>query len=362
MDVFPKSEIEHGAPNNRPRCICNPNDTLKFVSTYFNHVMLESIKQIQDEMKWFHIGFNSDESTRMLNECVAKNEKNYFACYDGSGHDAHQWSELIQSVDNRLIRKHYDAFFEMTGWEMDLYKPVLEALLRTDYVLHVPNRNDHRDPYLIFGMRHGVPSGLAHRTTLGNTIRVYFYIQFVLALADQKADIFVAGDDAMLIFNQNFDCQKFDDAFWQVYSRPGQARRGLGQVAKKIDYSDKAAEFLSKDIIYHVGEVLITRKPIRVLFGSNHTKTVQITPIEHAGVIAYTLALWAGANPIANSILSARKLISWFTKMTVDMDRYIISKKYQLMTMYSTEEQMDVDIAIWNHYGNRFVDAFLNLW
>ena len=93
-------------------------------------------------------------------------------------------------------------------------------------------------------------SGNPLRTTLGNSMRVYTYLQYYARHAGVKITPFVAGDDCLVIVDKR-DAQPFIQAVLDLsYRRVPDAPtppKGLGQVYKKF-YAGGPGHFLSHDV------------------------------------------------------------------------------------------------------------------
>lgn len=79
------------------------------------------------------------------------------------------------------------------------------------------------------GKLHGtVFSGHPTRTTFGNSVRVYLYTDYIMHLANiTKYDIWVCGDDMLLLIEER-DVERFNTAFWDVYTEKKIGVHGLG--------------------------------------------------------------------------------------------------------------------------------------
>jgi len=326
ISIFPKSEICHGEPDQRPRCISNPCPSLKFISTMYNTWILDDMKKFD----WFHIGYNADE-TKTIIEAKRKNyEDPVIVSYDGSSHDSHQWAELQECCDNELVIQTFDKFYDNSDLEPTMKQASFERLCATTHRMRIPSKHNRFKNIMTMLVHHGVFSGLAHRTTLGNTLRVYLYAKFITHLSGINADILVAGDDSIIIMERK-DFISFEFWFWQIYSLPTVMNHGLGQVCKSLNCSDTAADFLSKNIfVMPDSSIAYNRKPRRALYGSQHTKTDQLSDATYIDVITYLLSLWGDTDPFGRLLLRLRETLFGQPNITKKASKYLEVKKYKL--------------------------------
>lgn len=92
-------------------------------------------------------------------------------------------------------------------------------------------------------------SGDPLRTTLGNTLRMVFYLLFATQnLPKDVFRFFVSGDDNTGKVKSEW-MPDFEDNFWRVFSRVEFGVHGLGQCIKCIEKGDGSfVSFLSRTI------------------------------------------------------------------------------------------------------------------
>jgi hypothetical protein len=110
---------------------------------------------------------------------------------------------------------------------------------------------------LDFNLRGTVLSGVANRTTLGNTLRVLSYIDYIAHKAKVPENCYrrlVSGDDALVLMHPQW-IPRFTKWFWKCYSpTPGFTQHGLGLLCREEEYiiSERSTSFLSLDIILNI--------------------------------------------------------------------------------------------------------------
>jgi hypothetical protein len=134
---------------------------------------------------------------------------------------------------------------------------------------------------LDFNIRGTVLSGVANRTTLGNTLRVLSYIDYIAHKAGVPENCYrrlVSGDDALILMHPQW-IPKFTKWFWKCYtSTPGFIEHGLGLICREDEYlvTDNVSNFLSLNIIYNNTEVIVHRDIARAYKMSHVTKKVSV--------------------------------------------------------------------------------------
>ena len=151
----------------------------------------------------FVSGLTTNELTSRM-RTVAVNYTNFLS-YDGSGHDAHQHSALIDAADNYMFSKLLRPFL--------YYNNIPPVYHDTIYNSIVTNQVRFFTKFGLTGTIQGtVYSGHPTKTTMGNTLRVYLYNQFVMqtrfGLAEnQSYKMFVAGEDYLCATSEKLDTE-----------------------------------------------------------------------------------------------------------------------------------------------------------
>jgi len=163
--------------------------------------------------------------------------------YDGSAHDSNQHMALIELIDNKLI-KAYETRWEAQLSEHTVHSKRIAATaikLATSSRATVNLRGKKGEVLAKAVIRGTTFSGHPTRTTLGNTLRVYFYNKYYAHIAGIHENDFmqaVHGDDSVM-WTRPEHIENLRNAIWNNTSRnsliPEQV--GLGQCVKEITTS-----------------------------------------------------------------------------------------------------------------------------
>lgn len=118
--------------------------------------------------------------------------------WDGSNFDAHQHHSLIQAVDNQCIRHVLKNLCFRLGFTLDQYEEIKKHILDLDafFTMYYPKTRKK----LLQGQIKGTTfTGHPVRTTFGNTMRMYYYTNFIMTQHDIKVVQFHAGDDVLVM-------------------------------------------------------------------------------------------------------------------------------------------------------------------
>lgn len=207
-------------------------------------------------------------------------------CADGSNHDGHQDLSLIKAVDFRFFKELFNK-----GWlERTLSKYTYDrACVRS--VLDIPIFEETAKLTTFFEgerlnlrIRGTTFSGSPTRTTLGNTLRVFYYWSYLCSqcgltvvetsrCTNKDVFIYVAGDDVVM-WTDRANIRSIRNMARLLFSENKNDRHhGLGQCIEAIHERPwYDIDFCSKiSTLYQQGNqasLLITRDPKKVLMHS----------------------------------------------------------------------------------------------
>lgn len=111
--------------SNRPRNICNPSTELLGVCNHINFILLACLKKAFPS----YASYLPHEALqdRIYNEARKIEKEGKITCIssDFSSHDSNQHAELIEAVDNYLIREILPEIYPMLDLPVGLYDEVL---------------------------------------------------------------------------------------------------------------------------------------------------------------------------------------------------------------------------------------------
>jgi hypothetical protein len=123
-----------------------------------------------------------------------------FMMWDGASFDAHQHKSLLEAVDNQCIKKLLKPMCKELGLTIKEYNEILKHAMNTraNFNMYYPKSRKK----LMTGSIEGTTfTGHPLRTTLGNTLRMFFYTRYAMHYCKNIKDIvqFHAGDDVLLM-------------------------------------------------------------------------------------------------------------------------------------------------------------------
>jgi len=336
LDVNMKSH-ETGAlvDGARPRNLYSPPAQARALGGYIAWIILKKLKELYPEI--VHGLSCEDLSRRMEDQLKLSPIKGspIYGSFDGSSHDAHQHFELIASVDNVILPQIFEEAFLCSDLEPILYNYVKNICfaMNWNFVQHYSQKLMPKKRELMTSgyIASGTWSGHFLRTTIGNSIRVVYYLKFICYRAQiPHVDIWVSGDDVL------FRIPKESQDRFTLYMRtiyhfgdPVVYQHGLGQLCKALYFDSSASVFLSKDIIDCCGTVYVNRLPERVVAGSQSSykirftskKNTTFTRKDHATAVTLSIKSYASKNRFYGWYSKLRNLI-WNRPLSVRAMKY----------------------------------------
>jgi len=254
LGLFSKSNEIHVDKDARPRCLFNPSDEFKFIGSYVARFFIKLMKQDFMFGTSFVSGYDEDE----IADIIAGNEyfgsHNNIMSYDGSSHDAHQHTELLEIVDNGFFGRYLNTFLELSELPVYTHKEIEKSLMDVSTKF-----------YTGFGLSGNLQgtvfSGHPTRTTLFNTSRVLLYNMFAChVLGYEHYKLYASGDDMIAFFDKKIDVVKY-----KAILGTQNTCSGLGQLAKDFMVGGlEKHSFLSRRFL-NINPIVISRDPARVI-------------------------------------------------------------------------------------------------
>lgn len=131
---------------------------------------------------------------------------------DGSSHDSNQDESLIKGIDHYLLKKYGTQLIKLLFTGANVEPRIIDLML--DSTMQFIQRSTAMKGFVVNrGEVYGTtPSGNPTSTTLGNTLRVLLYQDFVASIAGVPAITHVAGDD-VLTFIEKQHLSAFENSF-----------------------------------------------------------------------------------------------------------------------------------------------------
>lgn len=122
---------------------------------------------------------------------------------DGSTHDSNQDETLLNSVDVRVMMEFGSKLLDFLCLTPKLRTAVTNIMLQTTYSFIVRTNQMHGQIVNRGKIRGTTFTGHPTATTLGNTLRVKLYQEFIAKLANTNVVSFVAGDDVLTFIERS---------------------------------------------------------------------------------------------------------------------------------------------------------------
>jgi len=355
--------------NIRPRSLFSPSPEARVWGGYFIYVLLKYIKPIYPQ---FTHGLNASElADKIYEDCSAKDLlcDSTFVDYDGSQHDSTQHISLIEGIDTYIINKLFNDVLSSSEIPVVLVEQI-KFLLTSSQLNFMVQYREKILPKITSKMVEGkivstVFSGHPSRTTFGNTMRVIYYLKFILYMARiniNDVTFWVAGDDVLIRMRSK--CVKiFEAVYNRVYYRNGNRKiiYGLGQICKELHITGDHGSFLSKDIILGPTSY-VSRLPHRVIAGSNHTHQ-DIDKQLHSSAVTLGLRDYGILNPFLNRYQQLRDS-KFLTTAQLAKARVRADKKRIKKGLYSVNHDNDKDYLDFEAYLTTYMNNALiaDLW
>ena len=265
MTTFTKTG-EHHMEGGRPRCIQGPSRSFKAVVGHLNWMLMRVAKKLYTNE--FMSGLTSDELGLKLTKAHTK-PVSHTVCFDGSAHDSHQHSSLIEIIDHEFIKILGRKLIALCG---DYTTSEQEMIIKAATTMILTTKLEWKGKNIGLAKLDGTTfSGHPTRTTLGNTLRVINYIRFWMKKSNvNNHSIFVAGDDSMVkIYASDAEIDNLISEFNKLWTQSDSRIHGLGQKAKELILAGPHyVDFLSRDAIWDGRRYYIARGLDKVLNGS----------------------------------------------------------------------------------------------
>lgn len=267
---------------NRARNLFNPCELIKMYGGFLNTNALEFLNAVigpeanfdgRKSNGMFIYGLNTAGLEDALTKLSLINPSLTLGlATDGSAHDAHQRSQLLEAVDCYFWEKFMVEIHQYWQDNPHCFAYMSNFLQQTSYKIKMNSAGRMNEQQkVVSGTIYGTTfTGSPTLTTFGNSLRVLLYHQFIAERANVKINVAVSGDDSFFLIDPK-DLKTFTDVFFQVYAAKEPkitTFHGLAQVAKMIEVCGRSINFLSKvGYITAVNTVHVHRSPQRFVFG-----------------------------------------------------------------------------------------------
>jgi hypothetical protein len=256
----------------------------------------------------------------MISQSYARIKNPVFLAYDISRFDSAQHWTTMAAVDSFIYNEYINEAFLYADLPFCLRQPILSylAAVEMDFVLNYPKSER---PFMT-GRSAGTTFSGHPKTSMANTTRSALYAITVMMLAgvpydpspsarNEHAALFVAGDDVLLILDDQYRTQ-FEAEFWNCFTTKEVAAHGFGQRVKVLEWSYGTFCFLSRyGSITPSGDIIMCRLASRVLRG---------------GLIAEVRSLLRNRCTVADyNTAVTSELLSWATNHRL-LREYILYK------------------------------------
>jgi len=301
----------------RPRFLTNPPDCWKVISGAVNYNIIHALKQT---CPGFCHGFNNDQLQERINKLLKNYQDPVFISLDGSAFDSTQYEPLLQAIDVKIVDFYLPIIYPHLGLYKFMYPNIRKHLRNTTcrVKMYWQKKINKRTQLMAdLKLRGTVTSGDPLRTTLGNTMRLLSYLEYIAHLAGINASCLVAGDDGLIIVESR-DAPHFAKYMDMVYVKDGECG-GLGQICKEYNISSYKTTFLSKDILrQRVSTTVASRKPDRFAYTGESVDPSKI-------IKKYTLRNHRDA--VLTSMSSMTNRLPHLEAIMSELPKYKISKK-----------------------------------
>jgi hypothetical protein len=330
MECMQKGDEMQFVSQPKPRFLFSPSGSLKVLGTYINSYYLKLLSTTD----WLAVGCNTAQLSDKIYKQYKKIPNAVAITWDGSNHDGHQYKEMIEIVDTYLFDRTYQATFpKLPSLYPELYDSYSRILTMPETKFYINQKIGNRFHKVVTGKITGTTfSGHPTRTTLGNSLRVYSYVNFIAKRARITIAPLIAGDD-VICFVSKKDIPAFKKSFDRVYidgnkfKNTDEVQHGLGQLSKDFTIRyDNTIDFLSKYGVIHNEQVVINRKIDRSLLSGNHSNKISriFTVDLHRWSITTGLESWGFSWPVIKKLIEERKKIlsHWIPKNKKQQSAY----------------------------------------
>lgn len=167
-------------------------------------------------LKEVYPGFIQAMRPEELEECLRIASRSFkelvMISVDGSSHDSNQDESLIKGIDHHLLKRYGGQLIKKLALGHAIEPRVIELML--DSTMQFIQRSSTMKGIIVNrGEVYGTtPSGNPTSTTLGNTLRVLLYQDFVATIANVPVLTSVSGDD-VLTFIEKEHLSAFENSF-----------------------------------------------------------------------------------------------------------------------------------------------------
>lgn len=297
--VFSKTnEVLKGTQDEgiRPRLIFSPDIPFLVCGSYIARILIREFKKVED-------GFISGFDYRKLGEHISSTcergsllnpstdeetinvvgQPNNFFSFDNASHDAHQHPELINLIDNGILKQLLPDLLARSWIPVQYHEELTREMLKMDTMITAENGFRAKCSGTVY-------SGHPTRTTLFNTLRVLSYVKYACFKMRITARLFVAGDD---VFGWTSNVSRLEKGLLKIYNKKEGGNAGLGLLIK--DFSVGPIEnhtFLSKDIVASGFDIGLYRNYAKLSIAGAYTACIssRISEAEYCAMQAYQLA------------------------------------------------------------------------
>ncbi len=304
----------------KPRFLNNPHHTTKAVIGHIAYNFLQNYENLFNrnvfELRNNSLpsslvqGLNMTELAQKIQSAIQViNRSFYFYSYDSSRHDAHQNIRLLD-IDNYVNAQIFNStctYYDYTPQQLRAIRSYMRCK-ELNVTAYTKLGRNQKTPLFRASIKGTVASGLPHRTTWGNAIRLIYVHEYLRAKYKLSPEFmfFVSGDDVITMVPDE-DCEAFERGLKELYMTTGKTgtKHGTGMVLKEVIKERNYFEFLSKlGLVNTQNEVYIARIPLRVIQTGLSSKSdlCKNQLQSYLGCINYSLS-HDSVNPLVESMM-----------------------------------------------------------